>query len=291
MTITLAGNVDIFSAGGLEQRAAYAGMIKDSTEFIELTRINNTRRFVATGTADATAAGLYGGSSSLDTLTLILNVDGQGASTLTLAKATNVATQAAFLAAIKAKTEWAGVDAKIGGPNGNQLLITAKTSLVVGAGTANTALGLTAATVTAQAVVAIDFGTAVAYSTYGTSNYENQCQAPTQDTDQIMGIAIRDTLVRPVGSDHIVNYAAAYPVRILRLGFIWAYAAEAVTRGDVVCSITQGNSTIASNGALGSISTSAAGVGRVALDGTSGNIKATWEQTLTAGQLGVIWVR
>ena len=109
---------------------------------------------IVTGTADITAGGLYGTGGTLHGggtgLTLILNVDGAGPLTLTFVGTTNAATEAAMLAAIVA--EWPALTAVQGGSGGNKLVLTtllsgfAAATITVGAGTANTALGLTAAT-------------------------------------------------------------------------------------------------------------------------------------------------
>jgi hypothetical protein len=111
---------------------------------------------VVDGTADITAAGLYGVGGTLagggTGLTLILNVNGGGALTLTFdgTGATNDASEAAMLAAIQA--EWPALTAVQGGSGGNKLVLTTTTSdfefasIVVGSGTANTALGLTPGT-------------------------------------------------------------------------------------------------------------------------------------------------
>lgn len=99
-----------------------------------------------TGTTDATAGGLYGGSATLNGLTLILNVNGAGPLTLNLVGTTNTLNQAAFLAAIVA--EWPTLTATIVSTHLTltDLLTGYNNTIVVGAGTANTALGLTAAT-------------------------------------------------------------------------------------------------------------------------------------------------
>jgi hypothetical protein len=100
------------------------------------------------GSADISAAGLYGGGGTLNGLTLILNVNGAGATTLNLNGATNAASKAALLAAIG--VQWADLTATDANDSvGHNLLLTnagATATIVVGAGTANTALGLTAAT-------------------------------------------------------------------------------------------------------------------------------------------------
>ena len=102
---------------------------------------------VMTGTANVTTSGLYGGSATLDTLTLILTVNGTN-HTLLLDKTTNVLNQAALLAAIHVL--WGDLTATVGGSGGNKLVLTnaiagSAQTIVVGAGTANTLLGLTAA--------------------------------------------------------------------------------------------------------------------------------------------------
>ncbi len=113
-----------------------------------------------TGTADITAGALYGVGGTLagggTGLTLILNIDGAGAQTLTFdgTGAGNDASEAAMLAAIH--TKWPTITATQGGGGGNKLVLTDSTlgtggSIVVGAGTANTALGLTPTTHTGTA--------------------------------------------------------------------------------------------------------------------------------------------
>lgn len=104
----------------------------------------------APGTVSLTTAGLYGGSGSLNGTTLILNVNGAGALTLNLSGTGNAANEAALLAAIN--TEWSGLTASAAtGTNYLQLVdntVGSAGSITVGAGTANTALGLTATTYT-----------------------------------------------------------------------------------------------------------------------------------------------
>ena len=56
------------------------------------------------------------------------------------------------------------------------------------------------------------------------------------------------------------------------------------TIGDTAISVT------AQNGKIGSTTGGAAGAGRIALDGTGGKPKATWETTTTAGQIGILRV-
>ena len=106
-----------------------------------------------TGTADITSAGLYGAGGTLagggTPLTLIMNVNGGGALTLTFdgTGGTSSASEAAMLAAIVA--EWPALTAV---ESATHLKLTTLlqgaqgVSIVVGAGTANTALGLTTTT-------------------------------------------------------------------------------------------------------------------------------------------------
>jgi len=98
------------------------------------------------GTTDVTAAGLYGGGGTLNGLTLILNVDGGGLQTLTLSGVGNAASADTLQTAIGNK--WPTLTAlRVGGPDpigGTKLVLCAASSVVVGAGTANAALGLSA---------------------------------------------------------------------------------------------------------------------------------------------------
>jgi hypothetical protein len=103
-----------------------------------------------TGSANITSAGLYGPSGTLagggTGLTLILNVNGAGALTLTFdgTGGTNAASEAAMLAAIEA--EWPALLATQTAGDFLELTtigVGAIYSIVIGAGTATTALGLT----------------------------------------------------------------------------------------------------------------------------------------------------
>jgi len=108
---------------------------------------------VGAGTAN-TALGLSGtvdgGAGTLNGETLILNVDGAGPLTITFAMATTSASEAAMLAAIEA--EWPGLTAVAGGAGSDKLVLTTTAtgvlaSIVVGAGTADTALGISGSAV------------------------------------------------------------------------------------------------------------------------------------------------
>jgi hypothetical protein len=117
----------------------------------------------------------------------------------------------------------------------------------------------------------IDYGYAVARGTTG----DGMCKAPAADADVIIGISVR-TPIRPADSSGNVTYARYDSVPILRSGYIYAIAAETVTRGTGVLSLT------AQFGKLGGVSAGAAGAGRVVVP------NATWETATTAGQVGLI---
>lgn len=129
-----------------------------------------------TGNTDATAAGLYGGGGSLNGLTIILTVNGVQ-STLTLNGGTNTANQAALLAAIH--TQWPSITASI---NSTNLRLTGSLGDVfsVGAGTANSALGITGLTGNGAGsvdgktlLVSLDDGAAITV-TFGTPKAANE---------------------------------------------------------------------------------------------------------------------
>ncbi len=125
---------------------------------------------------------------------------------------------------------------------------------------------------------AIDYGIAVAR---GAS--DDTCKAPAADGDKLIGISVRHA-IRPGDSSNNVSYGQRDSVPILRDGYVYAVAYENATRGDTAISVT------AQNGKIGSTTGGAAGAGRVALDGTSGKPKVTWENTTAAGQIGILRV-
>lgn len=84
---------------------------------------------------------MFGSTSTLDGLTIILTIGGSS-NTLTLSKATNAASQAAFITAVNSTFTVTSA-----ANNSNCLVIPTASTLVIGAGTANTILGLTAGTV------------------------------------------------------------------------------------------------------------------------------------------------
>ena len=95
-----------------------------------------------TGDQSTTTSSLYGSAATLDGLTLILAVNGGAFQTLTLSKATSVASQSALLAAIGA--QWPGLVATAA-TSTHYLVLTASGAgtILVGGGTANALLGLT----------------------------------------------------------------------------------------------------------------------------------------------------
>lgn len=116
----------------------------------------------------------------------------------------------------------------------------------------------------------IDFGRAVARSAA-----DDTCKAPAADGDKIIGISVRYP-IRPANSSGVLLYNQYDTVPILKEGYIWVLAAEAVTRGDQVLSLTAGG------GTLGGVTSGAAGTGRVAVP------NATWETTTASGALGQV---
>ena len=119
-----------------------------SDEF-QVIKINpdGTSAAQSVGTTDITPGGLYGIGGTLDGLTLIITHNAGAPVTLTLNGATNTANQAALLAAILVAFPWLAT-AVAGGPGGNKLVLTTTVMgydeyFTFGAGTANTALGLT----------------------------------------------------------------------------------------------------------------------------------------------------
>ncbi len=96
-----------------------------------------------TGGVSLATGGLYGSGGTLSGETIILNVNGAGPLTLTLSGTGNAASEVALLAAIAA--EWPGVTVST---NGSGFLVLTDNinglagTIVVGAGTANTHLGI-----------------------------------------------------------------------------------------------------------------------------------------------------
>jgi hypothetical protein len=119
--------------------------------------------------------------------------------------------------------------------------------------------------------LAIQFGQAVARSAA-----DNTCKAPTLDTDRIIGISGRHAIKASPGygqtGANVVQYTQYDSVPIMGNGNIYAFAAENVTRGDAVVSLT------ASNGTLGSAANNPMPVATAA---AQGNVVASGTITLT----------
>jgi hypothetical protein len=116
---------------------------------VQVLKVHKVANAAVAGILAPLSASMFGAAGTLNGLTLILNVDGAGALTLNLSGAGNTATQAAFLAAITA--EWATLTATTN--SAGALLLSdssvgAAGSIVIGAGTANSVLGLAQGTTT-----------------------------------------------------------------------------------------------------------------------------------------------
>lgn len=114
---------------------------------------------------------------------------------------------------------------------------------------------------------AIDFGVAVARSAG-----DNTCKAPTAVSDKVIGISVRHA-IRPADSSNNVNYAQKDSVPIIRDGYVYAVAAENVSRGDTVVALT------ASNGTLGSAANNTAGTAAAPVQTGTGNGVMTLDAT------------
>lgn len=138
----ITGTTDITSSALYSTPAVVTG----SSDITVSTLYGVAAPAILTGTVDITAGTLYGGSSTLDGESLTLNVNGAGATTLALNKATNCANEAALLAAITA--QWPALASAVqGGPGGNKLVLTTTATttaatIAVTTTTGSTALGL-----------------------------------------------------------------------------------------------------------------------------------------------------
>ncbi len=129
--VELSKSTSFLRRGGAPAAASLTGTVA-------LSGLTYATAAVVTGSTDATAGGLYGGGGTLHGLTLIISYNGSS-TTLTLNGATNTANQSAFLAAIG--VAFAGITATI---SSTHLRLTGAvgSTIVVGAGTSNTALGI-----------------------------------------------------------------------------------------------------------------------------------------------------
>lgn len=130
-----------------------------------------------------------------------------------------------------------------------------------------------------ESATAIDFGVPVSRGAA-----DNTCKPFATIADKVIGVSVRHAIRPPIDLAGNVKYAQYDSVPLLRQnGFIYAVAVENATRDDVAIALT-------ATANFGSTTGGAAGAGRLALDGTSGNIKAIWETTTAAGSIGIIRV-
>jgi hypothetical protein len=122
---------------------------------------------------------------------------------------------------------------------------------------------------------AVDFGRVVVRDTT-----DRSCKVMAADTDQILGISVRNPLA-PASTDgnNTVNFPQYASVPVMRDGVVFAVAAENVRRGDQVLAITAGGGTL--GGSQGGV----AGSGRVDVAG------AIWEDTVASGAVGRIRIK
>lgn len=115
----------------------------------------------------------------------------------------------------------------------------------------------------------IDFGAAVARSAA-----DNTCKAPTAVTHKVIGLAARHA-IRPASGDgnNTVSYAQRDAVPVKKSGYIYATAAENVSRGDAAVALT------ASNGALGSAALTPVGTATAPVAAGTGNGAMTLDAT------------
>jgi hypothetical protein len=142
-------------------------------------------------------------------------------------------------------------------------------------------------TVQNESATAIDFGVPVCPGTLAGS-----VKPVANDTDAAlcMGISMRDpTMVNASPSTNVLNYAQYRELGLMKVGRIFAIAAEDVRDGDQVLIITGASAAQAQATAFASSKGGAATSGRVALKG------AIWRAhpigasaTITAGTVGVI---
>jgi hypothetical protein len=124
---------------------------------------------------------------------------------------------------------------------------------------------------------AIDFGIAVVRDTA-----DGSCKVIAADTDQILGITVRNPLF-PATADgnNTVKYNQYSSVPVMRDGVIFVTAAENVRRGDQALILT------ASGGTIGGSEGGAAGSGRVAFPG----MNAVWLDTTASGSVGRVQIK
>lgn len=269
---------DITTAGSFVQDPGLPGQIVDTSETVIASYINNRKTYQQIGTANITLSSVFVSGGTVSSLTIVLSNYGstQSAVTSMAAVSTALSSYTGFIAAFN--STFTGVVAALGGAAANRLTLSSAYPFAVGSGTANTILGLTAGSVTATAVAAMEFGVAAVYSPLG----DGYCSSPLNDSDKLIGITVRNPFARAQGTDNTIDYKQAEPTPIMRLGDVWTVAAESGSIGDAVVVLTQAtNSSVPVAGALGTATGGAGGtVGRIATSGW------TWISTPVAGTLG-----
>lgn len=125
---------------------------------------------------------------------------------------------------------------------------------------------------------AIDFGAAVCRGTVTTPGTIGATR-PIFNPGVVLGFAVRSLeAANTTVSAGTINYPQKSEVPILREGFMWALAGENATEGDAVVAV------VASPSDLGS------GTGGAANGTTRLATSATWQQTVTSGNIGLIKV-
>ena len=310
---------DLSTSWGFFRGGALPGQLTDLSEKIIASGVNRRNTYLMEGTVDITTGSLYGAAATLAGTSFVMTswftalgvaaTAGQvtavnsALATLLGTAGNPAASQVLFVAAINAAfvANGGGITAVMGGSTGKHLVLSSPYGSFVlaaaGTDTAGAAVGLgTVSTFQAQTIQSqvggIEFGVAVVQSSDG----KGFVSAPLLDSDVILGLSMREPNAKPILPDGTVVYRPLDPVGFVKLGEIWCIAAEAVAQYDTVISLTQGNAydvdanNVPIPGALGALSAGAAGVGRVALDGASGNIKARWQGTYSRGQLGKVLV-
>ena len=126
-----------------------------------------------------------------------------------------------------------------------------------------------------NSATAIDFGVLVVRDT----TVDGTCKPMAADTDQQLGISVRNAVGINASSANVVNYAQYASVPVMNDGVVFVTAAEAVRAGDAVLALTAGPGTFASS--KGGV----AGSGRVAVTG------AIWLDTVAASGIGRIRIK
>jgi hypothetical protein len=140
-------------------------------------------------------------------------------------------------------------------------------------------------TVQNESATAIDFCVPVCPGTLAGS-----AKPVANDTDAAlcMGISMRDPTMVNASTSGVVNYAQYRELGLMKVGRIYAIAAEDVRDGDQVLIITAASAAQAQATAFASSKGGVAGSGRVALKGAIWRAQAGASATITAGTVGII---